>query len=178
MAVVAAALVLFLFLAPLGHRFYIATGSATVAPAVVRHVGVPALLCSGHGGPLQTSGVIGAPLGRDLEHQPRVFCQIPTGPLSFEYRESAYTSDYPRRMHVCVWLESHPELEGFCSGGREPVVQVKASNIKGYGSPTSTEWPCSKPDPQGGLGYAVVFERSAPDDHEKRQIELRVGGYP
>jgi hypothetical protein len=162
----------------LGHRFYVATGTAVVRPAVVRHVGVPALICSGHGGPLETSGVYGAPLGRDLEQKPRVFCSAPSSSIALEYRESVYTSDFPRRMHVYVWLERHPELESLCAEKVEAVVELEARDLKGYGSPDPPEWPCFKPDARGALGYAIVFENSVPGDHETRQIDLRAAGYP
>jgi hypothetical protein len=162
----------------LGHRFYVADGTAVVAPAVVRHVGTPALLCSGHGGPLQSSGVHGAPLGRGLEEKPRVFCGVPNLPMSFQYSQSVYTNHFPRRMHVYVWLERHPELEGLCASQSTPVVEIEARDLTGHGSQTPTEWPCFKPDARGGLGYAIVFENDAPDDRETRQIELRVAGSP
>jgi hypothetical protein len=135
----------------LGHRFYVATGTAVVRPTVVRHFGMPALICSGHGGPLETSGVHGAPLGRDLEQKPRVFCSAPRSPIALEYRESVYTSDFPRRMHVYVWLERHPELEGVCAEKAEPFVELEAGDLKGYGSPNPPEWPCFKPDVGGAL---------------------------
>jgi hypothetical protein len=162
----------------LGHRFYVAGGTVVVPPAVVRHVGAPALLCSGHGGPLETSGVYGAPLGRDLERKPRAFCKVPSTPMSFEYEESVYTSHFPRRMHVYVWLERHPELEGLCANHADPVVELEARYLKGNGSPTPSDWPCFRPNARGGLGYAVVFERSVPGDREARQVELSVAGYP
>jgi hypothetical protein len=162
----------------LGHRSYVADGTACVPPAVVRHVGTPALVCSGHGGPLETSGVYGAPLGRDLERKPRVFCAAPAVPTSFEYEESVYSSNLPRRMHVYVWLERHPELENLCAGQVDPVVEVEAHQLKGHGSANPPEWPCFKPDAGGGLGYTIVFAGSVAGDRETRQVELRVHGYP
>jgi hypothetical protein len=171
-----------------GPRFYVADGTAVVPAAVVRHVGTPAVLCSGRGGPLETSAVYGFPLGRDLDQKPRVFCGAPTGPMSFEYRESVYSSKLPRRMHVYVWLERHPELGSLCAGQTEPVVEVEIHNLKGYAneihnlkgdaSTGPPERPCLRPDTRGGLGYTIVFDGSVPGDRETRQVQLRVAGYP
>jgi len=167
-----------LLLNMLGHRFYVASGTAVVRPADVRRVGTPALICSGHGGPLESSGIYGAPLGRDLEQKPRVFCNAPSAPMSFEYRESVYTSNFPRRMHVYVWLEKHPELASLCAGKAEPVVELESGNLKGDGNPNPPERPCFKPDARGAVGYAIVFENWGAGDHETRQIELTSRGYP
>jgi hypothetical protein len=161
-----------------GNRFYVADGTAVVPTAVVRHVGTPALLCSGRGGPLETSAVYGAHLGRDLDQKPRVFCGAPHGSMSFEYRESVYSSNLPRRMHVYVWLERHAELGSLCAGQAEPVVEVEVHNLKGYASAGPPDRPCLRPDTRGGLGYTIVFDGSVPGDRETRQVELRVAGYP
>ena len=148
-----------------------------VSPAALAHVKLPALVCSGHGGPLESSGVYGSPLGSSLERPPQVLCSGTAGSTALAYEESVYYGKLPRQMHVYVWLEPHPELEKQCRAATSPIISVAHRDLKGYGSEKPTDWPCFAPDRNGSLGYAVAFQTEVPGDREIRQIAVEPRGY-
>lgn len=106
-------------------RYYLVSGQATVSLSALEHVRLPALICSGHGGPLESSGIYGAPLGVSLDRKPQVFCSTTKEARIFEYRESAFQAKLPREMHVYVWLEPHPELAAVCNNADSPVITIE-----------------------------------------------------
>jgi hypothetical protein len=161
----------------MGHRTYVVSGEATVSPPALAHVRLPALVCSGHGGPLESSGVYGSPLGSSLERPPQVFCAGTAEPTTLAYEESVYYNKLPRQTHIYVWLESHPELETQCRAAIAPMIAVAHRDLKGHGSEDPMDRPCFAPDRNGSLGYAVAFQTEVPGDREIRQIAVEPRGY-
>jgi hypothetical protein len=160
-----------------GHSLYVVSGRATLLPSAVAHAQLPALVCSGRGGPIESSGVYGEFLGRSLERPPQVICSTTTTSVDLEYQESVYYNQLPRQMHVYVWLEPHPELEKQCQGAQSSLISVAWGDLRGQGSDNPVERPCFAPDKTGSLGYAVAF-RTASGDRESHDITVKPRGYP
>jgi hypothetical protein len=122
--------------------------------------------------------VYGQPLGKDLGKTPRVFCAVPDDSKSFQFEASVYSNQLPRRMHVYVWLEPHPELASLCAQASSPIIEVASQDLQGHGSQRRSEWPCFKPDRTGSLGFTTAFHDDVPDKREVKQIHVRPRGYP
>jgi hypothetical protein len=137
-----------------GDKIHEVSGRAHIPADAVSHVPLPALVCSGHGGPLDSSWVFGRPIGDEFVRpaQPAsVFCRRPEQVQTIEFREPLFYGDEP--PHVYVWLETHEELASLCENALTAMITVDRSQLKGD--------PCSpKPDPAGSIGYAVVFSKS------------------
>src|SRR6266542_1872002 len=134
----------------LGHKFYVVSGRAHIPADAVSHVSLPALVCSGHGGPLDSSAVYGDPIRDDFGSPSVAFCRRPEQGQTLEYRESLYYGSKPRRMHVYVWLETHEELSHACEDAPTALITVNRDQLRG-------ERCHHKPEPTGSLGYAVAF---------------------
>jgi hypothetical protein len=78
------------------HRMYDIRGEVVVSPGAVARAGVPALVCTGHGGPLETSGVYGGRASRLSSIGATLFCAPPAAPVSFVLYESIYYGWLPR----------------------------------------------------------------------------------
>ena len=152
----------------LGHKTYVVSGRAHIPADAVSHVPLPALLCSGTGGPLDSSAVFGLPLGFELDRPPAVFCRRPEQDRIIEYRVSLYYGKKPRRMHAYVWLETHEELASACENASTAMIAVEGRQLKG------NPYPCwSTPDPAGSLGYTVAFSNLEGPDEEEIDIEVK-----
>jgi hypothetical protein len=177
LSVVLAALVI-LFLRVNGHAFYVVDGMARITPSAVEQTSLPAVVCVGRGGPLETSAVVALPQGFENEPQTGyLFCRTPSAPITIDYQISLYTSMKPRRMHAYVWLELHRELASYCSPGGPLAVKVPTQAFAGYRSEAPPDWPCFKPATSAALGYAVAFDDWGSARHEARNIEVVPDGY-
>ena len=168
----------------LGHRFYFVEGTARIERQSLDGTAFPVIVCAGHGGPLERSGVMAHPLGLEAE-EPHVLvlCHSPDHALQFPFRTGVYTNAKPRSMHAYVWLEAHEELAGACSAqspgtNLDEFLKVPPNSLSGYGAELPTLWPCRKPRPGAVLGYAVAFEQWFSSDEQSANVELRPSGYP
>ena len=167
-----------LFLSTADHDFYEIDGPARITPQAVEQIALPAIVCVGRGGSLETSGVVALPQGFEDEPQTGyLLCRSPSSPVTIDYRTSLYTSMKPRRMRAYVWLEPHPELASYCTSVSPSAVKVPAPAFAGYRSESPQDWPCFKPAPSAALGFAVAFVDWQSGTHEVRSIEVVSDGY-
>jgi hypothetical protein len=165
----------------MGDRSWIVRGQAFVGPDAVAHVGGVSIVCSGFGGPLETSGVYGHPIILE-DRGVQVFCRSPQDVTSFAYEEFTVQSGTPRNIHAYVWLEPHEELASHCADANSPLVSVDIAELRGMKSSMPADRPCFRPDPDGSLGYAVGFRRRwalhSGLNEEHVDIHVRPRGYP
>jgi hypothetical protein len=149
---------------------------------------MPTVLCSGHGGPLETSGVYGRPmLGGTDSSEATVFCYRPSQVTSFPLRESIYYGSIPRRAHVYAWLAPVPGAVQLCRDHGTPIVKVDYLVLYQMMSRKESEEPVARsalesrpcgasPSPSMPMDYAVTFDPQNPTWTEQeggRWIEQR-----
>jgi hypothetical protein len=173
--------VLALVLATGCHRLYEIRGVVIVgATGPVGEKTTPAVLCSGHGGPLETSGVYGRPIfARTGSSEATIFCYRPNQMTTFPLRESIYYGSIPRRAHVYAWLAPVPGAVQLCEERGTPMLKVDYRILYRMMSPKESEKPVarsflerrpcgSKPSPSIPMDYAVTFDPENPTwtEHE------------
>ncbi len=164
---------MFLLMIVLGtgcHRLYVIRGNIVVVAQESAHEdALPAVLCSGHGGPLETSGVYGSPVVSSESREATIFCRRPSEPMTFSLHESIYYGSVPRRAHVYSWLAPVPGAKDICTRAEGPAVKIAYRDLDQLMSPVESKKPpnertlvgrpCGEtPKRSMPLAFAITFD--------------------
>jgi hypothetical protein len=166
---------------PVSDSSYEIDGEIQVAPSALGKVTLPAVLCAGKGGPLETSGVYGHPASDGASKNATLFCSIPKDEEIFRLHEMITQSSLPKRAYVYAWLQPVPAAAPLCAAQGTATAKVTWKDLDPLMSPTARlppeqrapiDWPCGA-DPQKGmpLASAITF------DPEHKTWERVAGGY-
>ena len=118
------------------HRSYDVRGDLVINPGSAAVAVLPALLCTGRGGPPVSSGMYAQPVGY-------VLCRRPTEPVRVPYKDGVYYGSVPHRMHIYGFTEAAPDAQALCDSQPNSTVLLAPG----------PEW----------IGYRRCFERNEPN---------------
>jgi hypothetical protein len=149
---------------------YLIQGSVHVAPSAVGKARLPAVLCSGPGGPLEWSFVHSHPTWTSASDKadPRVatiFCAEPHVEETFPLEEAILYGKL-RRAYEYVWLAPVPAAESLCASAKETAVKVDSAALYSLRLATQAathrgdpSWPCGqKPNPSAPMKFVITFD--------------------
>jgi hypothetical protein len=146
-------------------------GTVQVVPSAVRKARLPAVLCTGPGGPFETSFVNGHPARRrEMDDvypgTATIFCSAPQVDDTFPLDEAILQGPLPREAHVYAWLAPVPAAQSLCAESNDPIVRVDEAIL--YRLKVATQaathradpsWPCGpKPDEAAPMSFVITFD--------------------
>lgn len=152
-------------------RVYTIQGTAVV-PRGISGNGVPALVCVGRGGPLESSAIYGHPANHasaTSQMEGTLFCRPAADDIEFPFRETIIAGHLPREARVYAWLEPVPLAAKLCDGAASTTLDIDARTLDHLVSPRDADkppgerapvtWPCGRnPMPGTHLASAVTFD--------------------
>jgi hypothetical protein len=149
---------------------YLIQGSVHVAPSAVGKARLPAVLCSGPGGPLESSFVHSHPTWTSAKDNAEpgvatIFCAEPHGEETFPLDEEILYGKL-RRAYEYAWLVPVPAAESLCASTKEVAVKVDTAALYRLKLATQTSthrgdssWPCGqKPAPEAPMTFVITFD--------------------
>ena len=171
------------------HRLYQIQGAVQVVPTAAKKARLPAVLCSGPGGALETSFVHGHPTWRPTKSdvargKATIFCSEPRANEQFSLDEAIYYGSLPREAHVYAWLAPVPAAESLCAESQEATVEVDPTALYQLELATQSlthrgdpSWPCGpKPDASAPMSVVIAFDpknKTWKEDDQGHWIEHR-----
>ena len=164
------------------HRLYQIQGAVQVAPSAAKKARLPAILCSGPGGPLEWSFVHGHPTWHPTKNDvdrgmATIFCSEPQADQAFPLDEAIDYGSLPREAHIYAWLAPVPAAQSLCAQSQAATMQVDPAALYQLKLDTQAathrgdpSWPCGqKPDPASPMNFVITFD----PEHKTWEVDDR-----
>lgn len=162
------------------HSLWTVKGSFRVSPDTVKPDDLPAVFCTGRGGPLEPFSVLGSVLYDEIDDIVtwRVLCHAPLNPIHFPLDEYVYTNATPHNLHVYAWLEPIPGLRAVCGTFDAGLIDA-TRDLMMLADPRPAHRLCTRPRLAEILAHSVHFTDARdpslyPEDtHEATHLVLK-----
>jgi hypothetical protein len=115
-------------------RYYHVNGELVLNPTAAATSTTPAVLCTGRGGPPESSGMYAHPVANEQSGiRGYVLCRRPSEVTKVPYKEGVLYGSIPRQMHIYAFVEPAPDAQELCD--RQPnvaIIPVREQGWTGY----------------------------------------------